>query len=413
MPHDLFTPLRLPNGATLPNRLAKAAMEENMAAPGQLPGDRILRLYERWGRGGAGLLITGNVMVHADALTGPGGIVLDENAPIEPFERWAAAAQHGGSQVWMQINHPGRQVFADMPGVAWAPSAIRVDIGRQSKRLALPTEMTSDQIRATVARFVETARLAERAGFDGVEVHAAHGYLISQFLSPLTNRRTDEWGGDLPHRARLLTDVVRGIRETVGPSFAVAVKLNSADFQRGGFDASDAQVVIGMLAPLGVDLVELSGGSYESPAMSGGPADTRTRAREAYFLTLAEELASSSPLPLMLTGGIVRRPVAEEVLAGGIAVVGMGSALSVDPDLPNRWREGPDAKVELRPVRIRDKALASAAGMSRVRYQLRRIARDRPTKPRVNPMLAFLRDDFARKRALRRYRTWLAGRNHA
>ncbi|MGW0574541.1 NADH:flavin oxidoreductase/NADH oxidase family protein [Streptomyces sp. NPDC002920] len=407
----LFTPLELPSGSVLPNRLAKAAMEESMAAPGQLPGDRMLRLYERWGRGGAGLIITGNVMVHADALTVPGGTVLDADSPIEPFERWAEASKRGGSQVWMQINHPGRQVFADMPGVAWAPSAVRVDIGRQSRHLAQPTEMTAEQIRATVARFAETARRAELAGFDGVEVHAAHGYLISQFLSPLTNRRTDEWGGSLPNRARLLTDVVRAVRNTVGPSFAVAVKLNSADFQRGGFDASDAGAVIGMLAPLGVDLVELSGGSYESPAMSGLPADAPTRAREAYFLTLAEELAAASPLPLMLTGGIVRRPVAEEVLAGGVAVVGMGSALGVDPDLPNRWRAGADTRVVLPPVRVKDKVMASAIGMSRVRYQLHRIARDRPTNPGVNPMLAFLRDYVGRQRSLRRYRTWLRRRN--
>ncbi|WP_405876216.1 NADH:flavin oxidoreductase/NADH oxidase family protein [Streptomyces sp. NBC_00005] len=411
MQHDLFTRLELPSGAVLPNRLAKAAMEENMAAPGQLPGDRILRLYERWGRGGAGLLITGNVMIHADALTGPGGIVLDEDSPIEPFRQWAAAAKRGGSQVWMQINHPGRQVYAEMPGVAWAPSAIRVDIGKQSKRLAQPTEMTSEQILATIARFVETARRAELAGFDGVEVHAAHGYLISQFLSPLTNRRTDEWGGDLPQRARILTDVVRGIRDTVSPSFAVAVKLNSADFQRGGFDAADARAVIGMLAPLGVDTVELSGGSYESPAMSGHSADSRTKAREAYFLTLAEELVATSPLPLMLTGGIVRRPVAEEVLASGVALVGMGSALSVDPDLPNHWREGTDAKVELSPVLIKDKSLAAAASMSRIRYQLRRIAHSRPTNPQVNPTLALLRESITSKRSLRQYRTWLERKN--
>ncbi|MEV4643464.1 NADH:flavin oxidoreductase/NADH oxidase family protein [Saccharopolyspora sp. NPDC049357] len=407
MSSTLFTPLTLPSGAVIPNRLAKAAMEENMAVAGQLPGDQLIRLYQRWSRGGAGLLITGNVMVHAQALTGPAGVVLDEYSPLEPFQRWAGAARESGAKVWMQINHPGRQVMANMPGVVWAPSAIRVDIGRNSKRLAQPVAMTSAQIEETVARFATTARRAEAAGFDGVEVHAAHGYLLSQFLSPLSNQRTDEWGGTLENRARLLLECVRAIRAQVDPGFAVAVKLNSADFQRGGFDADDAKKVIELLAPLGVDLVELSGGSYESPAMTGQAADERTRAREAYFLTLAEDLARTSSLPLMLTGGIIRRPVAEEVLASGIDLVGMGTALAVDPDLPNTWRADGEASVELPPVRLKDKALASAAGMARVRYQLRRLGRGRPARPGVNPVLAYLREAPLRHTALRRYRTWL------
>ncbi|RKT55578.1 NADH:flavin oxidoreductase/NADH oxidase family protein [Saccharothrix australiensis] len=406
----IFEPFTLSNGSMIPNRLAKAAMEENMAADGQLPDDALFRLYRRWSEGGVGLIITGNVMVHAEALTGPGGVVLDAHSPLEPFRQWAAAAKRGGARVWMQVNHPGRQVQADMPGVAWGPSAIRVDLGRNSKRFAQPTEMTARQIQETVARFATTARRAEEAGFDGVEIHAAHGYLLSQFLSPLSNRRTDEWGGDLDNRARLLLDVVRAVRAAVTPQFAVAVKLNSADFQRGGFDADDAAKVIALLAPLGVDVVELSGGSYESPAMTGQSGDQRTRAREAYFLTLPEELAKTSPLPLMVTGGIVRRPVAEEVLAGGIALVGMGSALAVDPDLPNKWRHDADAKVALPPVRIKDKAIASAATMAHVRQQLRRLGNGRRTRPGTNPKVSLLKETLLQRRALRRYRTWLAGR---
>ncbi|WP_409428885.1 NADH:flavin oxidoreductase/NADH oxidase family protein [Mycobacterium sp. SMC-11] len=410
MPATIFTPLRLPNGTVIDNRLVKAAMEENMAVAGQLPDEALFRLYRRWSQGGAGLIITGNVMVHAEALTGPAGVVLDAQAPLEPFRQWAAAAKSGGSRVWMQINHPGRQVMANMPGVAWGPSAIRVDIGRNSKRLAQPVAMTAQQIDATVARFAETARRAERAGFDGVEIHAAHGYLLSQFLSPLSNQRTDQWGGTLPNRARLLLDIVRAIRSSVSPAFTVAVKLNSADFQRGGFDADDAATVIQLLAPLGVDVVELSGGSYESPAMTGQAADERTRAREAYFLTLAEELAESSPLPLMLTGGIVRRSVADEVLAGGVDLVGMGTALAVDPDLPNKWRAGADAAVELKPVRIKDKAIASAVALARVRYQLRLLSKGRRARPGVSPLTAYAQEAVLGRRALRHYRSWLRAR---
>lgn len=410
MVSPIFEQFRLPGGAVLPNRLAKAAMEENMAADGQLPGRALLRLYRRWSEGGVGLVITGNVMVHAEALTGPAGVVLDADAPLAPFREWAAAAKGGGAQVWMQINHPGRQVRADMPGVAWGPSAVRVDLGRSSGRIAEPVAMTPEQIAETVERFATTARRAEEAGFDGVEIHAAHGYLLSQFLSPLVNQRTDEWGGSLENRARLLLDTVRAVRAVVAPTFAVAIKLNSADFQRGGFDADDAAKVIALLAPLGVDLVELSGGSYEAPAMTGQAGDERSRAREAYFLTLAEELAATSPLPLMLTGGIVRRAVAEEVLASGIDVVGMGSALAVDPDLPHTWRHDAAASVELAPVRIADKAVASAASMARVRRQLRRLGAGRRTRPGVSPKAALVAETLHQKRALRRYRSWLEAR---
>ncbi|MFJ2758005.1 NADH:flavin oxidoreductase/NADH oxidase family protein [Nocardioides sp. NPDC087217] len=407
---SVFEQFALPNGSVLPNRLAKAAMEENMAAAGQLPDASLVRLYRRWSRGGVGLIITGNVMVHAEALTGPGGVVLDAESPLAPFREWATAAKSGGSQVWMQINHPGRQVGANMPGVAWGPSAVRVDLGKNTKRFAQPVEMTTTQIEETVARFAETAHRAEEAGFDGVEIHAAHGYLLSQFLSPLANQRTDRWGVDLANRARLLLDIVRAVRAVVSPGFAVAVKLNSADFQRGGFDAEDAKAVIEMLAPLGVDIVELSGGSYEAPAMTGQTKDERTQAREAYFLTLAEELARTSPLPLMLTGGIVRRPVAEEVLAGGVDLVGMGSALAVDPDLPNTWRHDAEARVDLAPVRIEDKAVASAASMARVRQQLRRLGAGRRTRPGMDPKLALAKETFLQRRALRRYRMWLQTR---
>jgi 2,4-dienoyl-CoA reductase-like NADH-dependent reductase (Old Yellow Enzyme family) len=404
---ELFSPLVLRSGLVLGNRIAKAAMEENMAGQNQLPDDRLLSLYRRWGAGGAGLLITGNVMVHAEALTGPGGIVLDEGAPLPPFGQWAEAGKADGASMWMQINHPGRQVQAQMPGVVWAPSAVGVDLGKHSKRFGRPVAMTAEQIGATVQRFAVAADCAERAGFDGVEVHAAHGYLLSQFLSPLSNRRTDQWGGSPQNRARLLLDVVRAIRSTVSPSFAVAVKLNSADFQRGGFGADDAQQVIAMLEPLGVDLVELSGGNYESPAMAGRAADARTQAREAYFLDLATDLAKTSPLPLMLTGGITRRETAEKALANGVAMIGMATALAVTPDLPGRWRAGREAAGQLRPVTWSDKTLASAASMALVRHQMRRIARGRNPALRTHPVHALACDQLAQRRALRRYRSWL------
>ena len=407
MSSELFAPLALRSGLVLRNRIAKAAMEEGLAGRAQLPDERLVRLYQRWGAGGAGLLVTGNVMVHKHALTGPRGVVLDKDASLEPFEQWAAAGKAGGAAMFMQISHPGRQVRANMPGVSWGPSAVGLDMGKHTKRFRPPAAMTPEQIDATVDRFVVAAIRAEDAGFDGVEIHGAHGYLLSQFLSPLANQRTDEWGGSLEHRARFLLAVVEAVRASVSPSFAVAVKLNSADFQRGGFDADDAQRVIARLEPLGVDLVELSGGSYESPAMSGRPADARTLSREAYFLDLATELAATSALPLMLTGGISQRDTAEKVLAGGVAVVGMGTAMAVTPDLPNRWHAGQDVTRRLRPVTWSDKTLASAAGMAMVRHQLHRIARGKDPILRTRPWFAFIRDNIDQSRALRRYRIWL------
>ncbi|WP_228993620.1 NADH:flavin oxidoreductase/NADH oxidase family protein [Streptomyces sp. DH8] len=408
MTGTLFSPLELRSGQVLKNRTAKAAMEENMAGDGQLPDERMFTLYRRWAAGGTGLLITGNVMVHAEALTGPAGVVLDENAPLKPFTEWAKAGKSGGAAIWMQINHPGRQIAADMPGVVWGPSEVGVSLGKHSSRFGRPRAMTARQIDETVTRYAVTAHRAERAGFDGVEIHAAHGYLLSQFLSPLVNKRTDRWGGPLENRARMLLDTVTAVRAAVSPAFAVAVKLNSADFQRGGFDAEDARRVIGMLEPLGVDLVELSGGSYESPAMTGRSTDSRTRAREAYFLELAEDLARTSPLPLMLTGGITRRETAERVLDGGVAVVGMGTALAVTPDLPDRWRRGREADRAMRPVNWSDKALSSLAGMAQVRHQMRRLARGSASRPGIHPAIALVSEQRRQRTALRRYRSWLA-----
>ncbi|TVY02746.1 NADH:flavin oxidoreductase/NADH oxidase family protein [Mycolicibacterium porcinum] len=406
----LFAPLRLKSGEVLRNRIAKAAMEEGMAGRAQLPDQRLITLYRQWGAGGTGLLITGNVMVHAEAMTGPGGVVLDADSPLEPFAAWVRAGKDDGAAMWMQISHPGRQVQANMPGVVWGPSDVAVDVGKHSKRFGRPVAMTAEQIADTITRFATTARRAEQAGFDGVEVHAAHGYLLSQFLSPLVNTRTDEWGGSLENRARLLLEIVRAIRAEVSPSFSVAVKLNSADFQRGGFDADDARKVIDMLAPLGVDLVEVSGGSYESPAMTGRPADERTAAREAYFLELAAELAVSSPIPLMLTGGITRHQTAERVLASGVAVVGMATALAETPDLPARWRRGVEATGRLKPVTWSDKPLASIASMAMVRYQMRRLGAGKTPALGVGPAFALAVDQLVSRRALRGYSRWLKSR---
>jgi 2,4-dienoyl-CoA reductase-like NADH-dependent reductase (Old Yellow Enzyme family) len=402
----LFTPLTLPNGSTLPNRLAKAAMEEGMAEPGQLPGSPIHRLYQRWAQGGAGLLITGNVMIDSRALTGPGTIVLEAGTPLAPFETWSRTAREHGAQVWMQISHPGRQVMANMGGLAWAPSAIGLDLGKHSKLFAQPAAMSAENISEVIRRFADTAHAAEQAGFNGVQIHAAHGYLISQFLSPLSNRRDDEWGGSLQNRARLLLEVVAAVRARVSPGFSVAVKLNSADFQRGGFSEDDARQVVLLLNELAVDLIELSGGSYESPAMQGRTADGRTLAREAYFLEFAQALAAVARMPVMTTGGIARVEIAEQVLASGVAVVGVATALSIAPDLPRQWRAGQAPMTTAPHVNWKDKTLASIATMALVRRRMRALSANGIIRSGLNPLFTLLTDQLRGALLTRRYRKW-------
>ncbi len=407
---SLFSPLTLPNGALVPNRIAKAAMEENMADSDHAPSDALMRLYRAWAEGEAGLIITGNVMVDARAMTGPGGVVLENDRYLDRFKAWATAGRARGAQMWMQINHPGRQAPADLGQQTVAPSVVAMDLGAQSKFFAVPREMTAADIAEVVRRFVVTAALAEKAGFTGVEIHAAHGYLLSQFLSPLTNKRVDAWGGSLENRARLLLDIVRGVRAAVAPDFVVAVKLNSADFQRGGFSPEDAQAVVGMLGPLGVDLVELSGGSYEAPAMMGAARDARTLAREAYFLEFARDIAKVATMPLMVTGGIRRRAVAENVIASGVDMAGMATALAIAPDLPRKWREGRDDAPTLKPIAWKNKPLASTAHMATVKYQLIRLSRRQSTAPRVSPIWALVLSRMDARRRARAYRNWIESR---
>ena len=405
----LSTPLALPNGAVIPNRVAKAAMEENMADAGQLPGPALRALYSAWAEGGAGLILTGNVMVDGRALTGPGGVVLERDTPREAFAAWARAARAHGAQVWMQINHPGRQVFAAMKGEAWAPSAVALDIGKHSALFAQPRAMTEAEIAEVVTRFADTALAAQEAGFTGVQIHAAHGYLISQFLSPLTNRRSDAWGGSLANRARLLLEVVKAVRAAVSPGFCVSIKLNSADFQRGGFSEDDARQVLLWLNELPVDLVELSGGSYEAPAMQGRSADGRTLAREAYFLEFAKDLAAVATMPVMTTGGIRRRAVAEQVLASGVAMVGVATALAQRPDLPATWFAGREADVPLQVVAWKDKGMAGLAGMALVKRRLRALAAGQGAPRAYSPLFTLIADQMRTKRLVTRYRQW-AGR---
>lgn len=404
-----FQPLQLPNGAVIPNRIGKASMEENLADATQGPSAELLRLYQAWAEGGTGLLLSGNVMVDRRAMTGPGGVVLEDDSQLEKFREWARIGRAKGAQFWLQINHPGRQMQANLGQQTVAPSAVALDMGGLSKLFPVPKELDDAEIGKLIQRFARTAELAEQAGFSGVQIHAAHGYLLSQFLSPLSNKRTDSWGGSLENRARLLLEIVKAVRARVSPQFCVAVKINSADFQRGGFDAADAKRVVQMLNELPVDLVELSGGSYEAPAMQGDARDGRTLAREAYFLEFAGEIAAVAKMPLMVTGGIRRLPVVEQVLDSGVAVAGIATALAIEPNLPQRWQAGEQQlSAELPPIRWKNKTLAALAYMATVKFQMRRLSHGKASKPNVSPLRAFLTEQVKMARRTRLYKRLMA-----
>lgn len=349
----LSDPITLRCGQVLPNRLMKSALSEGLADRAHAPDQRLERLYARWGGGGYGLIVTGNVMVDRDHLGEPGNVVIEDERDLDGLRRWAKTAQDGGSPIWMQINHPGRQsnplATRNRPV---APSAVALGI----PGMATPRALTEAEIEDILDRFAATAKVAETAGFDGVQVHAAHGYLVSQFLSPLSNKREDAWGGDPVRRRRFLIEVVRRIRAQVSPGFAVAVKLNSADFQRGGFTEDESRQVVEHLAAEAVDLVEVSGGSYESPAMmgKGKTQSASTLAREAYFLEYAQSVRQAAgDLPLAVTGGFrTRAAMAEAVASGACDIVGIGRPACTTPEAAAALLASPDARLDSHRVAV-------------------------------------------------------------
>ncbi len=342
----LARPLTLPCGAVLPNRILKSAMTEGLADAQDRATAAHETLYRRWADGGAGLLLTGNVMVDRRYLERAGNVVMDGNGGEEALRRWAEAGQAAGGQLWMQISHPGRQCVRAVNARPLSPSEVQL---RLMGMFAQPRAMSSADIEDAIARYIRVAAAARSLGFSGVQIHAAHGYLISQFHSPHTNRRNDEWGGPLENRARFLMRIVEGVRAAVGPDFPVAIKLNSADFQKGGFTLEDSARVVEMLNERGLDLLEISGGTYEQMALLGEPVEDRpqlagresTRRREAYFLDYARVIREVARMPLAVTGGFRDRRLMEDAVASGeIDMVGLARPLCADPDVPNKLLAG-------------------------------------------------------------------------
>lgn len=347
----LANTLTLPCGAVIPNRIAKAAMTEGLATPAGLPTPELERLYGLWSDGGAGMLLSGNIQVDRDHLERPGNVIID--SPPSPemqsaLARWAAAATRNGNHFWAQISHAGRQTQKNINPHPKAPSAVK--LGLPGGQFGQPVALTIDEIEDIVRRFGVCAAAVKKAGFTGVQVHAAHGYLLSQFLSPRSNQRTDSYGGSLENRARALLDCVAAVRKAVGTGFPVAVKLNSADFQKGGFAFSESLQVAEWLQAAGVDLIEISGGTYEQPKLLGiaGIEDEEpqavaqsTQLREAYFVDFALAMQAKVTIPLMVTGGFRQRAAMEQALASGSAdLIGLGRPMCVLTDAPNQLLAG-------------------------------------------------------------------------
>lgn len=367
----LAQPLPLPCGATLPNRLCKSAMTEGLSDPRLYANDRHNRLYRLWSEGGIGLSITGNVHIDRRVLERPGNVCIDPAADYRPghegFERlraWAKAGTVAGNHLWMQISHAGRQSPWYVAKQPLAPSEVQLDLLGNYRR---PRALTEAEILDFIQRFAQVSRVAREAGFTGVQIHSAHGYLLSSFLSPVTNVRTDAWGGSLENRARFLIETLRAVRKVVGGDFPVSLKLNSDDFRRGGFEFSDCLRLIEWLNAEKVDLLEISGGTYEQPKLLGFdgraedavPLKQSTAKREAYFLDYAAAIRKVAAMPILMPGGFRTRATMEAALASGdVDVVGLARPLCTDPDLPKRLLAG-----EIHELPAYEKTLRLGGGM--------------------------------------------------
>lgn len=406
----------------LPNRLAKAAMTEGLSDARGRASDALAHLYRQWANGGAGLLITGNVPIDGEHLERPGNVVIEGQQTPEArdaLRKWSSAARSCGAGAWMQLNHAGRQTPSIVNPAPKAPSAIPLAL--PGKQFGKPQPLTEREIETIIARFAAAAATARETDFTGVQVHAAHGYLISQFLSPLSNRRGDAWGGALENRARILLEIVRAIRTATGRDFTLSVKLNSADFQRGGFAPDESLRVAAWLAAESVDVIEVSGGNYEQPRMmktdgleapdfEGQPHSTQER--EAYFLDFADIMRTQVNLPIMVTGGFRSADAMNEAIRDkDIALIGLARPLVVEPNAPRQLLNGRplleryEDTLRIGPgvfgPKSPSKSVRAINGFGALYWQyqqLRRLASGKPPDLKlglINALLAELRDQKA------------------
>ena len=394
--------LTLPNGSQIKNRLFKSAMSEALARRDGAPTPELERLYSAWASGGIGLCVTGNVMVDSKAIGEPGNVVIEDDTHLGALKRWAQAATANHTQCWVQLNHPGKQAPKGLNRETVAPSAVPFRSDMQAF-FATPRALEDSEIQALVQRFGAAAAVVKQAGFSGVQIHGAHGYLVSQFLSPHHNTRTDAWGGTAQKRRHFVLGVYRAMRLAVGPAFPIGIKLNSADFQRGGFTEEESIETIRALADAGRDLIEISGGTYEAPAMTGvqqktqGEKKESTLQREAYFLAFAEKARQAVRSPLVVTGGFrSAQGMAQAIECGAVDMVGIARIMAIEPDVPARLLASLAAQHTVKPLRTGIQAI-DKMGLLEVSWytgQLKRIGRGDLPKPHESALWVFVKQAF-------------------
>lgn len=378
MAADVFlsSELILKNGVKIRNRFFKSAMSEQLGDKSHNPTSELFRVYQRWAQGGVGINVSGNLMVDRTALGEPKNVVLDDASDLSAFRQWTAAATQNGTHFWAQLNHPGKQIPLFLAAQPVAPSAIPLAEGLD-KAFNTPRALEHDEILQIIQRYARAAKLAQEVGFTGVQIHGAHGYLVNQFLSPRHNQRDDEWGGSIENRMRFVLAVYDAIRAEVGQDFPVSIKLNSADFQRGGFTEEESMQVVQALAERGIDLIEISGGTYENPSMVGSEQGRSeeikesTRQREAYFLHYAEKVRTLVDTPLAVTGGFRSAEGMQGALnSGATDFIGVARPMTIDPDLPNRAMADANYKIEFSTPSTGSKYLDRMSMLDLIWYEL-------------------------------------------
>ncbi|AOA58882.1 NADH:flavin oxidoreductase/NADH oxidase family protein [Acinetobacter larvae] len=378
------------------NRLIKAAMSEALSNHAGQVNDGLITLYRRWAEGGVGCAITGNVMVDQRAKNEPGVLVIENDHDLLQLRRWAEVGRQHQMVQLVQLSHPGRQCPKGLNRETVAPSAIGFSAAL-STTFAQPRALTEQEILEIIQRFANAARVCQQAGFEGVQLHGAHGYLISQFLSPLTNQRQDRWGGSIENRMRFLLEIYHAVRAATSDDFIVAVKLNSADFQRGGISEAEVVTVFQAIDAAGIDLIEISGGSYEAPVMAGAKAERRTVSqisREAYFLAFAEKIRQQVNCPLMVTGGFRTVQAMNAALRSGACdFIGMARPFAVELDLGQRVLQGHDVRYAVKPIKTGLKVIDRMAIMEIIWYaaQFKAIAQGKAPNPKQSALLIFFK----------------------
>ena len=382
----------LPNGSILSNRIAKSAMSENLSNKYHEPTPVLIDVYKKWVQSGAGLLITGNIMIDSKAIGEPRNVVVENRKNFELLKEWAKSVKGTNTHLWAQINHPGRQAMEQINNDLKAPSAVPLKSGgRKDATKKTPIALNESEILAIIEAFGNTAIILKDAGFSGVQIHGAHGYLVSQFLSPYSNVRTDKWGGSLENRARFVIEVYRKIRARVGSSFPIGIKLNSADFQKGGFSEEESMEVVKILSKEGIDLIEISGGTYEAPAMMGKRKESTIK-REVYFMDYIQKARKITNTPLMLTGGFRTTAVMKDaIVSNQLDIIGIARPFAVYPNIGNEIINESRMNFNTEIKKTGVKGIDGVMNIIWYESQIKRLGKGKVPKPDLNPWAVFLK----------------------